>query len=196
MSNLRLRALGLMSGTSMDGIDVASDRAPTAVAGGAGPVDVRAYEAEFRRARVQALADATVHRRPRRAPGGPWPSRARSDDSAHAARRRAFRRRTGIAGSSSRGRLSWPDRAAPIPRSRSDRTARRWALLARALTPAGRLRHAGQRRGGGRAGRAAGASLPSGVGARPAGFAGRWRLLCQYRRRCQRDLDRSGRRAA
>ena len=169
-----LRAIGLMSGTSMDGIDVAGMRTDGDRVVERGPSLFVPYEAAFRRRIEAALETAkTIERREER-PGDLGRARdARSRSATPPPSRDFLRRCAGEWAQRRCHRLPRPDRSASAGRGADGPARRRRAAGARDR-PAGRLRHARQRHGAWRAGRAAGAGLSRGAG--PLAARGRSRV--------------------
>ncbi len=146
-------ALGLMSGTSMDGIDLALVETDGRERLRFGPTGFSPYSDADRAVLRQALDGRGRSRRSRRAARGPGRGRGPFDDP-------AWRRGEGLRAGAPRGdarprtrRLSWPDRLAP-PRASANRSDRRRRRPGAGLRDRHRGRPAGRRCGGGRAGSA------------------------------------------
>ena len=164
-----LTAIGLMSGTSMDGIDAAMLRTDGENHVEFGPTAFFPYPAAFRREIEDGLEDGQGDRAPRGAAGRAcrrWNARSPNATPRPSRRCSTRRRRNGasLTSSASMARPCCTGRRRASPCS---------SAMARALAQAdrhpGRLRHARQRHEGRRAGRAAGAGLSCGAGALAAG---------------------------
>ncbi len=135
-----VRAIGLMSGTSLDGVDIALLETDGERIAAFGPTGYRPYTEDERALLRRALAEGAGLTAARRRGRACWRRPRPSSRRVHAETVETFLRDTGIARARGRrGRLPRPDRAAPAGAA-ADRADRRWrgagqaARHARSLT--------------------------------------------------------------